>query len=187
MALPFSPSVHSRTPAQPTGVLLRLELAKSSRRMAPAGRQGCRLPPRPRGAGCEALVRLPGLFYCRCLGAGRKSALMTDRLLPWFACMLLVFAAASDTATAQGSAAPSTIFAKPASQVVMVTGRPGTRNYEPDDVGAATLAKHDASSSAETPEAWQQRLEECMASWDNKTHITKDDWRKICIRELDDE
>jgi hypothetical protein len=112
---------------------------------------------------------------------------MTDRLLPWFACMLLVFAAASDTATAQGSAAPSTIFAKPASQVVMVTGRPGTRNYEPDDVGAATLAKHDASSSAETPEAWQQRLEECMASWDNKTHITKDDWRKICVRELSDE
>jgi hypothetical protein len=113
---------------------------------------------------------------------------MTDRLLPWSACALLVFAAASEPATAlQGSATLSTIIAKPASQGSMVTGRPGTRNYEPDDVGAATLAKHDASSSAETPEARQQRLEECMASWDKKTHITKDDWRKICVRELSDE
>jgi hypothetical protein len=109
--------------------------------------------------------------------------MLTHRHLPWFTCTLLVFGAASEPAFAlQGSAALSTIIAKPASQAVMVTERKGTHNYEPDDVGA--LAKDDASSSAETPEVRQQRLEECMASWDTKTHITKDDWRKICVREL---
>ena len=107
--------------------------------------------------------------------------------LPWFACTLLVFATPSEPATAQGTAALSTIIAKLGSPVVMVTGRKGTRNNEPDDIGAATLAQHDASLSAVTPEARQQKLEECIESWDGKTYITKDDWRKICVRELDDE
>jgi hypothetical protein len=113
--------------------------------------------------------------------------MFTHRPLPWFACTLLVFAASSEPATAEGTVALSTIIAKLASPIVMVTGRKGTRNYEPDDMGMATLAQHDASLSAVTPEARQRKLEECMASWDGKTHITKDDWQKICIRELDDE
>ena len=113
--------------------------------------------------------------------------MFAHRPLPWFACTLLVLASVSEPATAFGSDALSTIVTRSVSPVVMVTGRKGTRDYEPDDIGAATLTKHDESLSAVTSVARQQKLEECMASWDGKTHITKDDWRKICIRELDDE
>jgi hypothetical protein len=111
-----------------------------------------------------------------------------DRPLPWFACTLLVSAAASAPALAlHGSTILSTSVGKTALPAAMVAGRKGTRNYEPDDIGAITLAKHDPNSSAVTPEAQQQKLEECIASWDIQTHITKGDWRKICIRQLDDE
>jgi hypothetical protein len=114
--------------------------------------------------------------------------MFTHRPLPWFACTLLVLGSASEPATAlPGSDALSTIVTRSVSPVVMVTGRKGTRSYEPDDIGTTALAKDVASSSAGTPEARQQRIEECMASWDNKTHITKDDWRNICVRELSDE
>ena len=32
----------------------------------------------------------------------------------------------------------------------------------------------------------EERLEECMASWDDKTHITKSSWRQICQRQIKD-
>ena len=70
--------------------------------------------------------------------------------------------------------------------IVKIGGRKGTRNYSPDDAGAATEPK-DAESSAEATEARKVRLENCMASWDSKTHITKSSWRKICERQLSDE
>jgi hypothetical protein len=40
---------------------------------------------------------------------------------------------------------------------------------------------------AETDGSAKEKLDFCMASWDTKTHITKDNWRKICVRELSDE
>ncbi len=114
--------------------------------------------------------------------------MFTHRPLPRFACTLLVLASVSAPATAlPGSDAFSKIVTRFVSPAVIVTGRKGTRGYEPDDIGTTALAKDDASSFAGTPEARQQKIEECMASWDNKTHIAKDDWKKICIRELDDE
>ena len=69
--------------------------------------------------------------------------------------------------------------------IIKIGGRKGTRNYNPDDAGVATEPK-DADSSAKT-EARKVRLENCMASWDSKTHITKSSWRKICERQLSDE
>jgi hypothetical protein len=40
---------------------------------------------------------------------------------------------------------------------------------------------------AETDGSAKEKLDFCMISWDTKTHITKDNWRKICVRELSDE
>jgi hypothetical protein len=40
---------------------------------------------------------------------------------------------------------------------------------------------------AETDGLAKEKLDFCMASWDTKTHITKDNWQKICVRELSDE
>jgi hypothetical protein len=40
---------------------------------------------------------------------------------------------------------------------------------------------------AETDGSAKEKLDFCMASWDTKTHITNDNWRKICVRELSDE
>jgi hypothetical protein len=69
--------------------------------------------------------------------------------------------------------------------IVTIGGRKGTRNYSADDSGAATDLK-DADSSSKT-EARKGRLDNCMASWDSKTHIPKSNWRKICERQLSDE
>jgi hypothetical protein len=40
---------------------------------------------------------------------------------------------------------------------------------------------------AETEGSANEKLDFCMASWDTETHITKNNWRKICVRELSDE
>ena len=69
---------------------------------------------------------------------------------------------------------------------VEIQGRKGTRTYGSDGIEVTTESKGSTDSSAETPEARQERLEQCMASWDSKTHITKDNWRKICVRQLSD-
>ena len=104
--------------------------------------------------------------------------MFTHRHLPWFASALLVLASASGPATAlPGSDPLSTVVTRSVSPVVMVNGRKGTRSYEPDDIGTTALARDDAISSARG-EARQQRIEECMASWDSRTHITKDDLAK---------
>ena len=109
--------------------------------------------------------------------------MFTHRTWRWFAYAQLVSALGSDPALAfQGHYALLTV-GNAHSFVVKIGGRKGTRNYGPDDAGAATEPK-DAESSAETSEARKVRLENCMASWDSKTHITKDSWRKICERQL---
>lgn len=53
-------------------------------------------------------------------------------------------------------------------------GRKGTRNYAPADAANATTE----------PAAAVNTLEGCIASWDAGTHISKEDWREICLREL---
>jgi hypothetical protein len=40
---------------------------------------------------------------------------------------------------------------------------------------------------AETEGSANEKLDFCLASWDTETHITKNNWRKICVRELSDE
>jgi hypothetical protein len=111
--------------------------------------------------------------------------MFANRVLHWFVyAQLLLSAASSPTLAFQGHFALP-VVANVDSFVVKIGGRKGTRNYTPDDAGATTEPK-DADSSAET-EARNVRLENCMASWDSKTHITKSSWRKICERQLSDQ
>lgn len=59
-------------------------------------------------------------------------------------------------------------------------GRKGTRTYVPE--GGAVAVPSDTSKEVSTSEA----LEQCMNTWDAKTHITKSKWREICQRQLKD-
>jgi hypothetical protein len=59
--------------------------------------------------------------------------------------------------------------------------RKGTRNYVPDAGPAATP---DTTAPAADPAAHAKALEDCIAIWDAKTHITKSKWREICERQI---
>lgn len=58
--------------------------------------------------------------------------------------------------------------------------RKGTRNYVPDTAPAATPD----TAPATDPAAHAKALEDCIAIWDAKTHITKSKWREICERQI---
>jgi hypothetical protein len=94
----------------------------------------------------------------------------------------LALAAPRPTFAMEGVAASA---AGSGSLVVKVQARKGTRLYTPDqsvDYGALVEGQEKAIA---TPDATsQQKLEQCMASWDAGTHITKANWRKICERQL---
>ena len=108
---------------------------------------------------------------------------MSSRPLFWLFCAALLAFAAGDRAVAlEMSAAVG-----PNHLVLKTEGRKGTRVYTPDKSAdykelvegqEKAAATHDASS--------QDKLEQCMASWDTATHITKPNWRKICERQLSD-
>jgi len=105
------------------------------------------------------------------------------RALPWFIC-LLVLAAMSESALAWQGSGLRVNSSKTHSFVVAVEGRKGTRIYVPDDYGAAPKSEDGADVSTKAAETQEQRLHACMETWDTKTHITKDHWRKICERML---
>jgi hypothetical protein len=111
--------------------------------------------------------------------------MLTGGTLRWFVCaQLITVAACSDPAQALQGSAAFTPATNSHSFVVEIQGRKGTRTYGSDGIEVTTESKGSTDSSAETPEARQARLEQCMASWDSKTHIAKDNWRKICVRQL---
>ncbi len=105
------------------------------------------------------------------------------RTLLWFAAAL-VSSAASEPAVALGGS-QALMTSHPAhSFLVKIEGRKGTRNYVSDDYEAATKPEDGADTSTKAAETQEQRLRACMETWDTKTHISKDHWRKICERML---
>jgi len=71
--------------------------------------------------------------------------------------------------------------------VIEADGRRGTRLYRPDDSESydPPVEGEEKPTATNEPTA-EDRLEECMASWDEKTHITKSSWRLICQRQIKD-
>ena len=110
---------------------------------------------------------------------------MSSRALFWLLCaLLLAFAVRDPVLALEGSKVPA-IGSNPL--VVKTEGRKGTRVYTPDDsVDYGALVEGQEKATATTESTAQQKLDQCMASWDIKTHITKANWRKICERELSD-
>ena len=78
-------------------------------------------------------------------------------------------------------AAPVGADGPDASPLVEPAQRKGTRNYRPDGSAPATT---DGGSQTSTISK-NEKLDQCMATWDEGTHITKSKWREICLRQLD--
>ena len=76
-------------------------------------------------------------------------------------------------------AAPVGADGPDASPLVEPAQRKGTRNYRPDGAATETPATADATVSRD------EKLQQCMDTWDKGTHITKPHWREICVRQLD--
>jgi hypothetical protein len=68
-----------------------------------------------------------------------------------------------------------------ANPLVEQAQRKGTRNYRPDGSDPAAA---DAGTQASTVSK-NEKLDQCMDTWDKGTHITKSKWREICLRQLD--
>jgi hypothetical protein len=110
---------------------------------------------------------------------------MSIRALFWLVCALpLALAAGAPAFALEGSEG---LAAGVKGLVVNAEGRKGTRVYTPGssaDYGAPADVQEKAAA---TPDATSQdKLDQCMASWDTGTHITKPNWRKICERQLTD-
>ncbi len=112
------------------------------------------------------------------------------RALVWFVPALLVVVAASVVVTASNEPAhawrASKLFATDSHPlIVKIEGRKGTRLYRPDDSEDydALVEGQEKAAAAHEPTV-EEKLDQCMASWDDKTHITKSSWRNICEREI---
>jgi hypothetical protein len=106
----------------------------------------------------------------------------------WISCALFAtFAVRGPTLALEGSKS----FAAAANGLVVKTeGRKGTRLYRPDDTedyDALTEAQEKGAATATHEQTPEERLEECMRSWDDKTHITKSSRRLICQRQIKDD
>jgi hypothetical protein len=63
--------------------------------------------------------------------------------------------------------------------LVQLVARKGTRIYD-----AATETPHDTTSDQADQATEAQALADCIAIWDEGTHITKSKWGEICQRQL---
>jgi len=71
--------------------------------------------------------------------------------------------------------------------VIKIEGRKGTRVYTPDESEDYNALVEGQEKAIATPgTASKEKLDQCMASWDTRTHITKANWRKICDRQISD-
>jgi len=108
------------------------------------------------------------------------------RAPPWFASALLLVVAVSNE-PARGWQASKIFATGPNPLMVKTEGRKGTRLYRPDvpdEEGDLTEGEEKAAAAHEP--TVEERLDQCMASWDEKTHITKSSWRLICQRQIKD-
>ena len=107
--------------------------------------------------------------------------------LPWFLSALLLVGAAQEPTVALQDLKVFTVGPNGRSFVVKTEGRKGTRLYRPDvpDEEVDLTEAEEKAAAANEPTV-EERLDQCMASWDEKTHITKSSWRLICQRQIKD-
>jgi hypothetical protein len=64
-------------------------------------------------------------------------------------------------------------------------GRKGTRNYRPGEDAATTTPSISATLKPDSISD-EEKITQCMETWDKGTHITKSKWHEICKRQLND-
>ena len=111
--------------------------------------------------------------------------MLVCRTFLWLLCALPLVLAARDPAFALDACK---VFATGFHPLVIKTdGRRGTRLYRPGDTESDDpLVEGEEKTTATHEPTTEERLEECMASWDEKTHITRSGWRLICQRQIKD-
>jgi hypothetical protein len=72
--------------------------------------------------------------------------------------------------------------AAPEFHLAQLGGRKGTRNYIPDTYSDQVL--QDTTPAGSEKETETKALDDCIATWDAGTHITKSKWREICKRQI---
>ena len=105
--------------------------------------------------------------------------------LPWFLSALLLVGAAQEPTVALQDLKVFTVGPNGRSFVVKTEGRKGTRLYRPDDSEGYDSEAEEKATATHEPTT-EERIDQCMASWDAETHITKSGWRLICQRQIKD-
>jgi hypothetical protein len=54
------------------------------------------------------------------------------------------------------------------------------------DKGAAPASSAPSETTGSVKEEEQKRLDDCMAAWDRKTHMSKQQWRRTCKHLLEE-
>ena len=92
-------------------------------------------------------------------------------------------------ALAQGAAVGPSLALPEASEAITLRhtaiepiARKGTRNYVPGEGPETT--QDAATPEKPDPAAEAKALQDCIAIWDEKTHITQAHWKDICKRQL---
>lgn len=98
------------------------------------------------------------------------------------ASLLALFA--TQAAIAAADPLPTDPFA-PTPSAESLTRR-GTRNYRPGDDTAGTATPSISTTLKPDSISEEEKLTQCMETWDKGTHITKSKWREICRRQLND-
>jgi hypothetical protein len=70
-------------------------------------------------------------------------------------------------------------------QLTEPAARKGTRNYRDGEITAPAPA--DTTTTKNDGVSIDDKLTQCMETWDTGTHITKAKWREICKRQLNDQ
>jgi hypothetical protein len=109
--------------------------------------------------------------------------MLARRTFLWPLCALPLVLPARDPAFALDV---STVFATGFHPLVIKTeGRKGTRLYRPDDSeGYDSLPEAEEKATATREPTTEERMDQCMASWDAEAHSTKSGWRLICQRQI---
>lgn len=66
--------------------------------------------------------------------------------------------------------------------IVQSVARKGTRAYTPDS--SSTAMPDTTTTEKADPAAEAKALQDCIAIWDEKTHISPSKWKEICKRQL---
>lgn len=84
--------------------------------------------------------------------------------------------------------APSLLLAAAFAALLLASPALARSDKAEKDAAATTTAPSETTGSVapDAQDELKKRLEDCMAAWDRKTHMTKQQWRRTCKNLLDE-